>query len=81
MKVKKEVWIPNLRQVSIMLLGIVLLAFLVGNATFLWGRYQSAEEPVQIIPWSPGEESPYVCFAAMKGENNLLALSCLESTK
>ncbi len=38
------------------------------------------QEPVQIVPWSPAEDSPYLCFAAVKGENRLEALDCLDTS-
>jgi len=39
--------------------------------------YWELNRPVNIIPWSPSEDSPYVCFAAIKGDS-VKGISCME---
>lgn len=45
-----------------------------------WGFTRSVvalgEEP-RIVPWVAEEDSPYICFAGMRGKE-LLALECLD---
>ena len=59
-------------------MGLLSLLFLAS-----WLLWETFAAPVKIVPWSPGtaeKPSPYVCFAAMKGEKTLLALDCLDTS-
>lgn len=61
---------------SVIAVGVfVLLVVYFGSLTFI-----DYSKDVQIIPWSAGENSPYICFAAIKGSNRLLALDCLDTS-
>ncbi len=49
---------------------------------FMFWTWKDYSSEVQIIPWTPGTaeaQSPYLCFAALKGKR-LLALDCLDTS-
>jgi len=51
--------------------AVALVIAIVG--LLIWER----QKPVNIIPWSPAEDSPYICFAAVKGDS-VIGISCLQ---
>ena len=70
--------VPNLKGLAVALLVIFTLAVLSVGAIVLLDEIGNRRQDVRIMPWSPAEESPYVCFAAVRGGNEVLGLDCLE---
>jgi hypothetical protein len=75
--------LPNLKFFDFIkgVLVVSLLVFLSLASLVLANTWSQSRGPVQVIATQPlGNTSPYVCFSAVRKENVVLAMNCLDIT-
>ena len=59
-------------------LALLGISFILGVSLIVISEVRT---PVRVISWRPAQDSVYTCFIATKGDNKVVAMSCLDTSK